>query len=199
VSSTSLNLCPIFQTDKRRLKQANALLLIHCLLLTLYIPFNANGKARAENRSTSPVTSEQTKPKPEQVSNRGEEKQKQSKVETVSKPQTLKGHNTEKYTASNYKNPVSFEPNKGQTDSRVKFLARGLGYGLFLTANEAVIELNKPVGPDKKDFLRLKNKIPSKIQSSVLRMQFIGTNSRPKISTSNELPGKRNYLLINGK
>src|SRR5262249_49986306 len=37
--------------------------------------------------------------------------------------------------------PFFFEPNVGQTDSRVKFLARGEKYGIFLTANEAVLSL----------------------------------------------------------
>jgi hypothetical protein len=41
--------------------------------------------------------------------------------------------------------PLSFEVNKGQTDSRVKFLSRGSGYSLFLTGNEAVLSLRKPV------------------------------------------------------
>jgi hypothetical protein len=40
--------------------------------------------------------------------------------------------------------PLSFEVNKGQTDSRVKFLSRGSGYSLFLTGNEAVLSLRKP-------------------------------------------------------
>ena len=39
--------------------------------------------------------------------------------------------------------PLSFEVNKGQTDSRVKFLSRGGGYSLFLTGNEAVLSLRK--------------------------------------------------------
>jgi hypothetical protein len=39
--------------------------------------------------------------------------------------------------------PLSFEVNKGQTDSRVKFLSRGSGYSLFLTGNEAVLALRK--------------------------------------------------------
>jgi len=34
--------------------------------------------------------------------------------------------------------PLSFEANRGQTDAQVKFLARGPGYTLFLTADEAV-------------------------------------------------------------
>jgi hypothetical protein len=36
--------------------------------------------------------------------------------------------------------PLSFEANRGQVDAPVKFLARGRGYGLFLTSNEAVLE-----------------------------------------------------------
>ncbi|MFL6334290.1 MAG: hypothetical protein ACJ754_13335 [Pyrinomonadaceae bacterium] len=35
--------------------------------------------------------------------------------------------------------PLSFEPNRGQTDRRVKFLSRSGGYVLFLTADEAVM------------------------------------------------------------
>ncbi len=34
--------------------------------------------------------------------------------------------------------PLSFEENQGQTDARVKFLARASGYTLFVTADEAV-------------------------------------------------------------
>jgi hypothetical protein len=41
--------------------------------------------------------------------------------------------------------PLSFEINRGQTDSRVRFLSRGSGYSLFLTGNEAVLSLRKPV------------------------------------------------------
>ena len=40
--------------------------------------------------------------------------------------------------------PLRFEPNQGQTDPRVKFLARGAGYGLFLTADQAVLTLRSP-------------------------------------------------------
>ena len=37
--------------------------------------------------------------------------------------------------------PFSFEANTGQADQRVKFLARGSGYGLYLTGDEAVLTL----------------------------------------------------------
>ena len=39
--------------------------------------------------------------------------------------------------------PLSFEINRGQTDSQVKFLSRGSGYTLFLTGNEALLALRK--------------------------------------------------------
>src|SRR6516164_6180753 len=42
--------------------------------------------------------------------------------------------------------PLGFEANEGQTDQRVRFLARGSGYSLFLTSNEAVLALRKPGG-----------------------------------------------------
>ncbi len=40
--------------------------------------------------------------------------------------------------------PLSFEVNRGQTDSQVRFLSRGRGYTLFLTSSEAVLALSKP-------------------------------------------------------
>jgi len=40
--------------------------------------------------------------------------------------------------------PIYFEPNVGQTDSQVKFIARGSGVTTFLTATEAVFSL--PIG-----------------------------------------------------
>jgi len=40
--------------------------------------------------------------------------------------------------------PLAFEPNVGQTDAEVEFLARGPGYQLFLTGSEAVMVLSSP-------------------------------------------------------
>ena len=39
--------------------------------------------------------------------------------------------------------PLRFEANHGQTNSQVKFLARGSGYTLFLTGDEAVLSLQQ--------------------------------------------------------
>src|ERR1051326_7030372 len=37
--------------------------------------------------------------------------------------------------------PMMFEANQGQTDAEVKFLARGRGYNLYLTATQSVLSL----------------------------------------------------------
>lgn len=39
--------------------------------------------------------------------------------------------------------PMRFETNVGQTDRRVDFIARGEGYSLYLTPNEAVLALQR--------------------------------------------------------
>ena len=59
--------------------------------------------------------------------------------------------------------PLSFEANRGQTDGAVKFLARGRGYALFLTATEAVLRLQDA-------------RQPAPAPSSVLRTKLVGAN-----------------------
>jgi len=82
--------------------------------------------------------------------------------------------------------PLTFEPNQGQTSPEVKFLARGPGYGLFLTSTEMVLALRQPPagsqtpGPNAK--------------ASALRMKLVGANRRPQVVGERELPGKSNYF-----
>src|SRR5207244_1409411 len=78
--------------------------------------------------------------------------------------------------------PLAFEANHGQTDSQVKFISRGSGYSLFLTATEVVLAL-KP----KKE----------KTNGTALRMQLVGSNPKPRVSGIEELPGKSNYFIGN--
>ena len=80
--------------------------------------------------------------------------------------------------------PLSFEANRGQTDGAVRFLSRGRGYSLFLTATEAVLRLQ-----DARE--------PAPAPSSVLRMKLAGANSAPRVEGLGELPGKSNYFIGN--
>jgi beta-propeller repeat-containing protein len=79
--------------------------------------------------------------------------------------------------------PLHFEANHGQTDSRVKFLARGHGYTLFLTASEAVLAGAHAVTD------------PSR--GGALRMQFLSAASSPAVSGHEELSGRSHYLIGN--
>jgi Domain of Unknown Function (DUF1080)/Beta-propeller repeat len=51
--------------------------------------------------------------------------------------------------------PLTFEANQGQSDARVRFLARGVGYTVFLADDEAVLAFEKPrPGIDRSRTLR---------------------------------------------
>ncbi|MCI0387309.1 MAG: SBBP repeat-containing protein [Acidobacteria bacterium] len=96
--------------------------------------------------------------------------------------------------------PLSFEANQGQTDSQVKFLARGSGYTLFLTGAEAVLRLrnedrrSKIENRKSHDSARSASHNP---QSSVLRMKLVGANPSPQAAGLDKLPGKSNYFIGN--
>jgi hypothetical protein len=79
---------------------------------------------------------------------------------------------------------VAFEANQGQADSKVKYLARGQGYCLFLTSREAVLNFSPGSGP-----------VRSRRASNALRMSFVGSNPAPKLEGSGEAPGVSNYLV----
>lgn len=83
--------------------------------------------------------------------------------------------------------PLAFEPNQGQTDSRVKFLARGSGYGLFLTADEAVLKLQNSSASGGK----------ASAADSVIQMKLGHANANSEASGEVQLPGKSNYLIGN--
>lgn len=78
--------------------------------------------------------------------------------------------------------PMRFEANQGQTGANVKFLSRGIGYGLFLTSREAVLTLRKPSGaPHQK--------------TDVVHMQLNDSNMHMNPTGIDPLPGTSNYLL----
>jgi len=91
--------------------------------------------------------------------------------------------------------PLSFEANEGQTDSQVKFLSRGPGYGLFLTPTKAVLALRKAKATGTKQPELDTDSMPS--ESAVLRMRLVGANPSPELSGETALPGKVNYFKGN--
>jgi len=89
--------------------------------------------------------------------------------------------------------PLSFAANAGQTDKRVRFVARGIGFGLFLSSEEAVLSLSTGiVNSSELNSARRKSSA-----DKVLRMKLIGAHARPSISGLEELPGRVNYFIGN--
>jgi hypothetical protein len=107
--------------------------------------------------------------------------------------------------------PLSFEVNQGQTDSRVKFLSRTGSYSLFLTGDEAVLELSGKTNRGKTNIDKAKldkTKVASAahaLQSGmaetkaggVLRMKLRNANGTAKVTGMDELAGTSNYFIGN--
>jgi hypothetical protein len=69
--------------------------------------------------------------------------------------------------------PLSFEPNRGQSDPRVKFMARSQGLTLFLTATDAVLVTRE----------------------ASLKMRVLGANPAAVAQGLDELPGRIHSLI----
>lgn len=74
--------------------------------------------------------------------------------------------------------PLAFEPNRGQTDRAVDYVARGNGYSVFLKSSETVLALRGADG----------------MNPEFLRLTFKGgkTNATPAAAAT--LPGRSNYV-----
>ena len=78
--------------------------------------------------------------------------------------------------------PIAFELNRGQSDPQVKALARGAGYGLFLTSEESVLVLAHGLG-----------------KTSVLRTKLVGANTSARVLPVDPLPGTVNSFIGNDR
>jgi uncharacterized protein (TIGR03437 family) len=106
--------------------------------------------------------------------------------------------------AENYgKLPLSFEANAGQADPRVKYLSRGSGYGLYLTAEEAVLALRKggcagrsaAGAGEPASFIR-RGEAGCEREADVVRMRLAGASGMAAAPAGEErLPGTANYFI----
>jgi hypothetical protein len=108
--------------------------------------------------------------------------------------------------------PLSFEPNKGQTDSSVQFVSHGTGYTLFLERHEAVIELQRldetdaelqKMAPNVRKRFEARKlyhgspRFRRQRQAQIVRVGIAGANSDSNIRPLDQLPGKSNYFIGN--
>src|SRR5271169_5707362 len=80
--------------------------------------------------------------------------------------------------------PLIFEPNQGQADPKVKFLAHGAGYSLFLDATEAVLAMPTAHSTQGQS-------------ERFVRMTLVGANPAAATAGTDPLPGESNYLIGN--
>ena len=100
--------------------------------------------------------------------------------------------------------PLSFEPNQGQTDARVRFVSHGPGYALFLTGDGAVLSLHGG-GPQRRPrtagpglFAPGPWAEPGPARPAVtLSLRLVNANPGAQLEPLDELPGKSNYFLGN--
>ena len=91
---------------------------------------------------------------------------------------------------------IRFEINQGQTDSRVKFLARGGSSRFFFTPEEVVFALHRTGDRRKSDNRKLANR-GSKTQ--VIRMRLSGANKDAEIIGELETQAHSNYFIGNDR
>ncbi|HKX29757.1 MAG TPA: SBBP repeat-containing protein [Blastocatellia bacterium] len=96
--------------------------------------------------------------------------------------------------------PMSFEINRGQASPAVKYLARGRGYQVALTATEAILSLQtagcaQPGQPNRD--CGGKAEAASNLQSRALRLKLQNMRPVSQLEGVDLLPGKSNYLIGN--
>ena len=111
-----------------------------------------------------------------------------SSLLAASLPSQARSGSTESNAAAQYAAlPIRFETNVGQSDASVKFLARGKGYTMFLTANESVIVLAQRQA-------KALDTAPQ-ADAEIVRMGFVGAAVKPSMVGLQPLPGISNYFI----
>ena len=95
---------------------------------------------------------------------------------------------TPRVDASYGKRPLSFEPNRGQTDPTVQFLARGSQYTVLLQPTAATLVLSR------EDAAARRAGRPAPATRAAIRMTLDGANPRATMSPDRPLPGYVNYI-----
>jgi hypothetical protein len=85
--------------------------------------------------------------------------------------------------------PLAFEQNQGQTDPQVKYMARGNGYTLFLTADDAVFSLHSRASGNRPSIAGQAD------STAVVHMHLLGGNSLAKVEATIPVAGTTNYFL----
>ncbi len=96
--------------------------------------------------------------------------------------------------------PMYFEPNDGQFDPKVRYVARGAGTTLALTGTDVLMLLSRsqrphadPRGPEAP----LKTPEPRDMERTMVRMRLVGARQPAGWTALEKLPGISNYFIGN--
>jgi len=98
--------------------------------------------------------------------------------------------------------PLTFEQNQGQTDARVKFLARGAGYTVFLSDDQTttlrlIAPANDPSSSLHGSARSSISAAPTKNSDATVQLSLVGANLHAPIEGNDLQPGRSNYLIGN--
>lgn len=95
---------------------------------------------------------------------------------------------------------LTFEPNLGQTDPEVRFLARGSGYALFFTPREVVMVLREVAAEPAAPSHLAPPRAPARLtaRSQVLRLAARGASPAPVVTGQEPLSGASSYFALDG-
>jgi hypothetical protein len=99
------------------------------------------------------------------------------------------------------KTRLSFQANHGQSDPKVKFLARASAYNLFLTPTEAAMTLRIANRTRRNADSQAANYTPPDSQSAYIsqseyiKMRLVGANPAPELSGLDPMSGACNYFI----
>jgi hypothetical protein len=96
--------------------------------------------------------------------------------------------------------PLMFQANAGQTDERVKFIAQGPGYSLFLTSTESVFVMSRREKESKESRSKESDserasKAMRPAERTVLRMKLVDANADAAVTGMDEMVTKVSYFV----
>ncbi len=131
---------------------------------------------------------------------------------TFMRPPALSPEQSAKVRASLETLPLAFEANQGQTDPQVKYMARGNGYTVFLTAHDTIFALHSSSQADTgvahtqalagtaqpaEDPESKAEPTSKKDRTVAIHMHLVGGNPQSQITAGSKLLGRSNYFIGN--
>jgi len=92
--------------------------------------------------------------------------------------------------------PLDFEANRGQAPSKYAFVAHGPSYALGISSSELTLSLHRPADKPRQS-LTAAIDAPEAVESSILRLNIVGSSGGSLVSGLDPQPGQSNYFVGN--